>query len=70
MDRGACWATVHGVAKGRTRLSWLSTDTENKPVATNEGSGACGWGMGRPKPLSANSPETCKVRNAASGLWL
>ena len=21
MDRGACWAAVHGVAKGRTRLS-------------------------------------------------
>ena len=21
MDRGACWATVHGVAKSRTRLS-------------------------------------------------
>ena len=22
MDRGACWATVHGVAKSQTRLSW------------------------------------------------
>ena len=25
MDRGACWATVHGVAKSRTWLKWLST---------------------------------------------
>ena len=25
MDRGACWATVHGVAKSQTRLKWLST---------------------------------------------
>ena len=48
MNGGACWATVHGVAKGRTRLSWLSTDTENKPVATNELSGADGWGWGGP----------------------
>ena len=24
MDRGACWATVHGVAKSRTRLSDFS----------------------------------------------
>ena len=27
MDRGACWATVHRVAKSRTRLKWLSTHT-------------------------------------------
>ena len=25
MDREACWATVHGVTKSRTRLKWLST---------------------------------------------
>ena len=25
MDRGACWAIVHGVAKSRTRLKRLST---------------------------------------------
>jgi len=25
MDRGAWWATVHGVSKSRTRLKWLST---------------------------------------------
>ena len=25
MDRGACWATVHGVAKDRTRLNQLNT---------------------------------------------
>ena len=25
MDRGACWATVHRVAKSRTRLKWFST---------------------------------------------
>ena len=25
MDRGAWWATVHGVTKSRTRLKWLST---------------------------------------------
>ena len=27
MDRGAWWATVHGVAKSRTRLRRLSTHT-------------------------------------------
>ena len=27
MDRGAWWATVHGVAKSWTRLKWLSTHT-------------------------------------------
>ena len=25
MDRGAQWATVHGVTKSWTRLTWLST---------------------------------------------
>ena len=25
MDRGACWATVHGIAKSRTQLKWFST---------------------------------------------
>ena len=25
MDRGACWATVHGITKSLTRLKWLST---------------------------------------------
>jgi len=25
MDRGAWWATVHGVSKSQTRLKWLST---------------------------------------------
>ena len=25
MDRGACWAAVHGVAQSRTRLKWLSS---------------------------------------------
>ena len=24
MDRGACWATVHGISKGRAWLKWLS----------------------------------------------
>ena len=28
MDGGAWWATVHGVAKSRTRLKQLSTHTE------------------------------------------
>ena len=27
VDRGAGWATVHRVAKSRTRLKWLSTHT-------------------------------------------
>ena len=26
MDRGACWATDHGVAKNWTRLKWVSTE--------------------------------------------
>ena len=26
VDRGASWATVHGVAKSQTRLKWLSMD--------------------------------------------
>ena len=28
MDRGAWWATVHGVAKSRTRLSLCARDVE------------------------------------------
>ena len=27
MDRGAWWATVHGVSKSQTQLKWLSTPT-------------------------------------------
>ena len=27
MDRGAWWATAHGVAKSQTRLSYFHTDT-------------------------------------------
>ena len=27
MDKGAWWATVHGVTKSQTRLKWLSTHT-------------------------------------------
>ena len=30
MDRGAWWATVHGVAKGQTRLKLLSTQGHSK----------------------------------------
>ena len=30
MDRGAWWATVHGVAKSRTRLNGLSTHTDSR----------------------------------------
>ena len=30
MDRGACWATVHGVAKGWTPLKRLSTHILNQ----------------------------------------
>ena len=30
MDRGVWWATVHGVAKHRTRLKGLSTHTQYK----------------------------------------
>ena len=30
MDRGACWTTVHGVAKSRTRLNnWVCTGKKN-----------------------------------------
>ena len=29
MDRGAWWATVHGVAKSRTRLSNTTTTKDN-----------------------------------------
>ena len=30
MDRGAWWAAVHGVAKSRTQLKWLSTHSDKK----------------------------------------
>ena len=30
MDRGAWWATVHGVSKSQTQLKWLSTPTTQK----------------------------------------
>ena len=31
MDRRAWWATVHGVAESQTRLTGLSTSTEQSP---------------------------------------
>ena len=31
MDRGAWWATVHGVTKSQTQLKWLSTLTRKQP---------------------------------------
>ena len=36
MDRGAWWATVHGVAKNQTRLKRLSTDACSNPGAWKE----------------------------------
>ena len=36
MDRGTCWATVHGVTKSWTRLKWLSTHTGNKRTCWGE----------------------------------
>ena len=42
MDRGAWWATVHGVAKSRTRLSDFTLtfhfDALEKEMATNSNS--------------------------------
>ena len=32
MNRGACWATIHRVAKNWTRLKWLSTHTYRAQV--------------------------------------
>ena len=34
MDRGAWWATVHGLAKSWTQLKWLSTSTLNTPFCS------------------------------------
>ena len=41
MDRGAWWATVHGVAKSRTRLSDF-TSLKGKPAESAEGLGRKG----------------------------
>ena len=35
MDRGAWWATVHGVAQSRTRLKQLSTAQQGQEVQTS-----------------------------------
>ena len=35
MDRGAWWATVHGVAKSQTQLKWLSTAQHVKKCLTS-----------------------------------
>ena len=51
MDRGAWWATVHGVKKCQTRLKWLSTHVNSKEQAhkihgrtlTPELSPSAGW---------------------------
>ena len=32
MDRGACWATVHGVAKSRPCLKGLSMNTVSQVI--------------------------------------
>ena len=42
MDKGACQATVHGVAKSRTRLKWLSMHSRVMPgylAGTGKGTG-------------------------------
>ena len=41
-DRGAWWATVHGVAKSQTRLKQLSTHTRT-PEAEGGPAVPCGW---------------------------
>ena len=35
MDRGAWWATVHGVAKSWTRLKWLSSKSSSSSSRVN-----------------------------------
>ena len=58
MDRGACWATVHGVAKSRTQLKQLSTHAGRKSLyALHSLRGRC-----------SGDPVTCEllVPNSAS----
>ena len=49
MDRGAWWATAHGVAKSRTRLSdftllYLRQQKRHRPI--EQAFGLCGRGRG------------------------
>ena len=56
VDRGAWWATVHGLAKGWTRLSehqWI------KKIQLNNGNICSGPGMG----LNSNSIQSHKDMN-------
>ena len=43
VDRGAWWATAHGVAKSQTRLRWLSTHWETEKE--KEYWGSSGWNV-------------------------
>ena len=40
MDRGAWWATVHGVAKSQTQLKQLSTTAQARRESYGEGNGS------------------------------
>ena len=47
MDRGAWWATVHGVTKSQTWLKWLSTAKIKKEWQREQSMwSVCGWEWG------------------------
>ena len=79
MDRGAWWATLHGVAGSRTRLKQLNTHTQTrgKPWEDMEKAAACKPRKGasaetNPAAISAPSLQNCEKVNSLAqvpALW-
>ena len=60
-DRGAWWATVHGVARSRTWLKWLSAHTADKALRP----AAClNWSISEQPSISA-----CREMSLESWSW-
>ena len=78
MDRGAWRATVHGVAKSRTRLKWLSTHTHTHTSFQHKKERMCTMTndltshlslCSRPATPSCNSPHDCALTRLLK-VWL
>ena len=75
MDRGAWWATVHGVAKSQTQLKQLSThDRVSQPLIINLFLERDLCPTGSVSPENRNTPTACWVTRATHltslGLYL
>ena len=68
MDRGAWWATVHGITKSQTRLKRLSTQSEQKfTLRCRWSSSECSLGAG--SQVGVGSGPTAMGVAPGRGSW-